>query len=807
MKDKIYFLIICFTFIFNIDFNASTVELENFDSIDEWNQSGVEVTEADGVSKLAVTNEGFISNEYCYDISAEPYLSINIPQIEGNLLWDIVINADNTNFSLQSPSSNYNEFDANVDQFIYPLKGYMIQNIKTVPSCYTVIINFKGNGTISLDTLSSLTFDQEKQYQFIQNGADVGNMQMSGDSSLDIDTLKNDVDPSQQLTKEHHWVVYPYSRLAIYPSQTLETVDEELNLSVSSFYGVNDKGTYKASPLLTDFSKVAVDGEEALSVDTYWLPYKIGIDAQYGSGSLEVSDYFINIDTIGRQILNNTSQSIEIEIDNTDLGNWTNEEDKFLFESNDSINKFYYTMTFKQPYDLAETKNGYSLKFEAGKDVDLALGFATEEQGVGYAIDNANIIETTDSTVLISNTKNYWQSILQIVPTPKNFGFESDQGNISAEEHKVLYYSAWTYLIGNTMTSTSETGYQFGQQLLGKASLQTEGAPISSGNNSWESVLQLQLITLINPTFSEDALYGFLSMVDANGELDGEVLPTRLAQTIWITYKSTGNIQFLENVYPSLKRFMDYKSENLHWIWGSTNVEDEIDSEFVISWLFDATYMQKIATELGYEEEVNYWQTIYDRLLSNYYSYFFVDSNSLEGQGAFPSSSNGVRTDGHPADKTSQGIWQRYYKDHFNLDGSNMHNNVRGALPENVHMILSALVIKDLDQEHLDHLLELFDTVYASNLTLSGFTNYKYAPNSLLMYGLMQRGMNNEFDTLIANDLHKAFDVWTFCELFAYDSDIPQGTLPTSFSLNLIIENTMMLNGVSYYEGEVKEIR
>lgn len=62
MKGKIYFLIICFTFIFNVDYNASSVELENFDSIEEWNQSGVEVTETDGVSKLTVANEGYISN-------------------------------------------------------------------------------------------------------------------------------------------------------------------------------------------------------------------------------------------------------------------------------------------------------------------------------------------------------------------------------------------------------------------------------------------------------------------------------------------------------------------------------------------------------------------------------------------------------------------------------------------------------------------------------------------------------------------------------------------------------------------------
>lgn len=652
--------------------------------------------------------------------------------------------------------------------------------------------------------MTAIDFDKEKEYQFESNSEDMGNMLMSGDATLDIDELKNDSPIADQLSQEHHWVVYPFSRLAIYPTQSLEEIDSQLNLNVSAFYGVNDKGTYKASPELTDFNKITLNGNNANQVDSYWLPYMVGAEASYYDGTLSVSDYFIDKDTIGRQIINNSSQSIEVEISNPSDGRWRTEDDYFVFESDSELNKYYYVMQYKQDYDLVETNSGYSLKFEPGENVDMALGFATEDYGLDYAVENTRIIKNNESSDLILNTKNLWQEILQKVPTPKTFGVSSSQGEVSASEHKLLYYSAWTYLIGDMMDPTDEVGYQFGQQLLGKASMQTEGAPISSGNNSWESILLL--ISLINPNFAEDAMYGFLSMVDANGELDGEVLPTRFAQTIWIIYNSSINIQFLENVYPTLSRFMEYKSNNLHWIWGSTNVEDEIDSEFIISWLFDSTYMQMIANELGYNEEVSYWEHKYDALLEKYYEYFFVDPDSIEAQGAYPSGSNGVRTDAHPADKSSRGIWQRYYSDHYNSDGTNMHNNVRGNLPENVHMILSALVIKDLDQEHLDRLLNLFNDVYAPDLTLSGFTNYKYAPNSLLMYGLLERGMNEQFNSLLSNDLLKASEVWTFCELFVYNDDAPQGTLPTSFSTNLIIENTMMLNGIAYYNGELVEI-
>lgn len=805
MKRKICFFVVGLIVILNVKVSASSNELANFNDLSKWDKSGVTIKNKSETAEITVNNEGSISQEFCYNIDSFPYLVINIPKMDAGISWNLEVLSDNQAFILQKTTENYNQLNQENDQFIYPLKGYMIQNLKKIPDCYTLKLNFQGTGVIELNNINAVTFDQSKDYQFNGYDGDFDNMLMGGDPSLDIDSLKNDVPISEQLTKEHHWGVYPLSRLALYPTQSLETINNNLNLSVSAFYGVNDKGTYKASPELSDFNQISLGGESAKAVDTYWLPYMIGINATYSNGSLDVSDYFIDKDTIGRKITNNSSEKIKIEITNPENGKWTNEANQFIFESNSELNKYYYVMSFKQDYELNQTDTGYILEFNPGADIDMALGFATKDQGVNYAKQNSEIINSTQSDELINDTKNMWQNLLRIVPAPKTFGVESQQGDISSEDHKLLYYSAWTYLIGNMMEPTDETGYQFGQQLLGKASMQTEGAPISSGNNSWESILQLQLISLINPSFAEDAIYGFLSMVDANGELDGEVLPTRFAQTIWIIYNSSGNLDFLAKTYPSLKRFMEYKATNLHWIWGSTDTKDEVDSEFVISWLFDSTYIQKIANELGYSSEVTYWQELYDELLAKYYEYFFVDPESLEAQGAYPSGTNGVRTDGHPADKSTRGIWQRYYLEHFNSDGSNMHNNVRGNLPENVHMILSGLIIDDLEPEYQERLMQLFEDVYAPNLTLSGFTNYKYGPNSLLMYSLLENGMVTELQTLLKNDLAKANKVWTFCELFKYDSDAPQGTLPTSFSTNLIIENTMMLNGINYFNGTVTE--
>lgn len=806
MKIKFVSLCVIVFGMMGLTFNASEVTIEDFTDVSDWEQRGIEISYLGNSTSVEVQGEGSLSREFCTDLNSMPYLAIKIPNIQGDLLWNIEVGSDVGDYVLQEYTSNINNPEWKYDKFVYPFKGYMIQNLKSVPDCYKLSINFTGIGTIELDELSSINFDKQKDYSFRPITGEIGNVNLNGNPDFDIDEIVNDVSEEEQLTKEHHWVVYPFSRLAIYPSQSLETIDSKLNMSISTFYGVNDKGTYKASPELINFNAITLNEQEASNVDSEWRPYKVGINAQYPNGELEVSDYFIDEDTVGRQIVNNSNETIEVNITQTKTGLWTQNGSSFVYDSKDTLNQYYFSMNFKQDAIVEESDTGYNLIFSPGSNIDMAIAFATENQGVEYAQEKSKIILTSTSEELLIQTKNKWSKLLSIVPMPITFGIDADLGAINEEEHRNLYYTAWAYLLGNMMSPTDEAGYQFGQQLLGKASMQTEGAPISSGNNSWESILQLQLISLVNPNFAQDTIYGFMTMVDANGKLDGEVLPTRFAQTVWITYNSNQDIDFLKRIYPSLKRFMEYKSENLHWIWGGTNVEDEVDSEFVISWLFDERFVEQISSELGYTNEVEYWNAIANKLLNKYYKYFFVDEDSLEAEGAFPSGTSGVRDDDHPEDKSSRGIWQRIYRDHYNSDGTNMHNNVRGVLPENVHMILTALAIPEISDVYEERLLNLFYDVYNPSLTLSGFTNYKYGPNSLLMYGLLEHGMIEELMSLLKNDLTKANEVWTFCELYSYNSNTPQGTLPTSFSTNLIIENTLMINGVMYYTGELQEL-
>lgn len=769
----------------------NTQVIEVFNNKFDWKLEGVTAKGEGDKLEYLVSGSGSMSKQFEYDIQQYHYLNIEIAYITGDITWDITVLTELGKFTLQTPSTNYNMHN---DAFTYPLKGYMIQHVGGVPSSYQLKINFNGFGIIGLKQISITQPDYEKKYNFIQNQGVVGNVNMAGNPTLDIDCLKNQVELENQLQGEHHFVVYPYSRLALYPSHNVEEVSTDLNLKVSAFFGVEKLGEYKAAPVLENFSKVTVDSKVATVINSSWYPHKLELNCEYEQGNLIVTDYFVSEETIARHIENNTGTKVSIEISDVDNGSWKKVEDYFIFESYSRLNKYYYVMTFNQEYEIITTKSGYQLTFDHNA-IDMALTF-TEVEDIN--------IQQVEYPIAINRTKEYWQELLRLAPTPNDFGIETKLGVISEQKHKLMYYSAWTYMLGDMLRPTFETGYGYGQQLLGKASMQTEGAPISSGNNSWESILQLQLLALINPDFAEDNMDGVLKMVDSNGKLDGEGLPTRFAQTVWIIYNQTHNITFLEHTYGSLKRFLEYKSINLHWSWRDIDEEDEVGSEFVISWLFDSGYMIKIANELKYTEEVSYWKDIQDSLRQKYYDYFFVDPTSLEAVGAYPSGTNGVRADNHPIDKSSRGIWQRIYLNHFNSDGSNKHNGVRGDLPENAHVIMAGLVINDLEEQYTKRLLSLFTDVYDPNLALSGFTNSKYGSTSVMMYGLEKTNLNEEEMEIAKNDLYKASQVWTFCELFEYNTNNPLGTLPTSFSTNTIIENTLLLNGMSYHDGEVK---
>ena len=194
-----------------------------------------------------------------------------------------------------------------------------------------------------------------------------------------------------------------------------------------------------------------------------------------------------------------------------------------------------------------------------------------------------------------------------------------------------MYYRAWTFLIEQTESSFPDyvaEGYDYPQVSLGKANLDDEDfAPIES-MASWDSVLAMQELAYV-PSEAElafQSLEGLLSDVNSSGEIPGEILPTRFAQTAWTLYQQTGDLSTLKALYPDLKSFLLYMEANPHW---SSDTSSTRDLEFVASWLQDVPYAEDIANATGNSPDVSMWQSQVSATMANMQTWFFSDPSEL----------------------------------------------------------------------------------------------------------------------------------------------------------------------------------
>ena len=728
-----------------------------------------------------------------------------------------------------------------------------------------------------------------------------GGLNFNGDPNFDVETIKND-DPdnsTSQLLNEHMWLSLPYSRLVLNPTFEFDNgkitaVDPDLDLKFGAYYGIkgnanktNINGSYivesKSGFQNSSLNSIlTVDGVrlDSKTITSAWYPHKLERGGNFpGKGDISLFDFMIDTNTIGRIIDSSaiTGDKFEITVkDSTKVSSDKYNANNLIcsWDSNNNVviktdalyndwnqNLFYTAMKVvalnedgSVNEDLTKTietpifTNGvgkYSIPSSINK-VGLVIGYANREEGVNKAITRANDAINNNIVNGYNNTKKYWNDTLKKAPVPTIWGVEDknikDYETVTPEKHRILYYSGWVYNLINILPTTPETGYAFTQQALGKASRQVGGASMTPANNCWEGVLQIQNIMYLDPSASWSAMEGFMAMVDANGYLDGEVLPVRMAQTLWMVHSVSPDKARLQAMYPALKRHLEYKISDPRWIYGNEKTENEIDQEYITSWLNDVTYMIEICKELGgeYSNDIAYWEVEYDKALANYVDWFFANPLSHEAVGSFPQDGTAPKDSegkiqlrngaGLPKANYQRGIWTRifhkdgdvnYFKDTCTNnkneydDSEYVHSNKGGHVitpnpgrypREWIQVILSGLVVNDIPAKEAQQLEQLFLDINNPALPLSGLENLKWAPNSLLIYGLINKGYYSEAKNQLDSYLVKSIDVWEFCENYFYNQSGPKGTSPTSFGASQIIEVTMLKNGVINDGSGVKEI-
>lgn len=704
-----------------------------------------------------------------------------------------------------------------------------------------------------------------------------------GDQTLDVDTLKNDDtnSSSSSTLNEHMWLSLPYSRLVLFPGFEFDNgkitpVDPNLDLRFGAYYGIGgnankttidgtkiseSKSGYQGSSLnsLLTIDNTSISKD---SITSAWYPHKLERSADVvGKGHIDLIDYMIDLNTIGRIIDvsemagNNLNVTVkDSSKDRRDGMNANNLKSSWdvtngvVVKSDElytdwNTNLFYTAMkvvALNEDGSFNEEKTNlistptfidgvgkYDIPASIGK-IGLVIGYSTREEGKEVAIKRAVNSATGNMVATYNKNKEYWNNMLRKAPVPDKFGIEDtnikDSSIVTEENHKVLYYAGWVHNLINILGATPETGYAYSQQALGKPSRQTGGANMTPANNSWEGVMQIQNIMYLDPSAAWSGMEGFMSMVDANGFLDGEVLPVRMAQTFWMVNSISPDKARLESIYPALSRHLKYKISDPRWIYGSTASQNEIDQEYITSWLNDVVYMKKICEYLGgdYSNEIAYWNSEYNKALANYADWFFSDPTSHESIGSYPQDGSGPKTLRNGAELPSanyqRGLWTRifhkdgdvnYFKDtcstnidgttyvHSNKGGHTMAPGAPGRYPrEWVQVILSGLVVSDIPTAQAKQLEQFFLDINNPALSLAGMENCKWAPSSFLVYGLINRGFYDEAKNQLDSYLVKSIDVWEFCENYFYNQTGPKGTSPTSFGASQIIDITMLKNGV-----------
>src|SRR5579859_253338 len=450
-----------------------------------------------------------------------------------------------------------------------------------------------------------------------------------------------------------NWLSYPGSRYELNPGKgnSTDPINDNLALDEGNWFG-----GVKDLPNLLDVGLAPVGDapEPATSTSSSWYPYKLGFNASYSSpagATISGEDYFTDADgTLVRSMTVNASTPVDVTLSGTipsgETAAWDSADGVLLVTGP----SWGYAIRFAQysaPLTLNETAtvsgSTWTLvkKFDAGGTLDIAFGWYVSPVSSSTAIANAVGVLKSPIPTTVAAAKATMDQLLSEVPVPASFGISrvntmgvaaAGTTPVTSAEVSDMYYRAWTFLIEQTENSFPDyvaEGYDYPQVSLGKpANLDDEDfAPIES-MASWDSVLAMQELAYV-PSEAElafQSLEGLLSDVNSSGEIPGEILPTRFAQTAWTLYQQTGDLSTLKALYPDLKSFLLYMEANPHW---SSDTSSTRDLEFVASWLQDVPYAEDIAKATGNSPDVSMWQSQVSATMANMQTWFFSDPSEL----------------------------------------------------------------------------------------------------------------------------------------------------------------------------------
>lgn len=259
-----------------------------------------------------------------------------------------------------------------------------------------------------------------------------------------------------------------------------------------------------------------------------------------------------------------------------------------------------------------------------GDQIVVTARFAPAPGGVGQAEASP-----TAFAAALKRQEAAWNTRLAAVPRPLDFAPRAvDAKGITANDVRRSYYRAWAFVYADTLPPMPENGYAYPQVCAGKPSLWTYGGTHTEETALWDSSVAMQALALVKPQETWAAAQGVLSEVDSDGYLRGEALPTIFARTLWLLYQQTGDRDKLRDLYPALKRFLVWKTNNPRWIFPNRTKPAPApgaykDQEFVVHEIMDMGYAIKIAQALGRPDEAAFWRQEQQTAMADYRHWFW----------------------------------------------------------------------------------------------------------------------------------------------------------------------------------------
>ncbi|QOR71021.1 hypothetical protein IM660_01515 [Ruania alkalisoli] len=412
------------------------------------------------------------------------------------------------------------------------------------------------------------------------------------------------------------------------------------------------------------------------------------------------------------------------------------------------------------PASAAQVRIGAGFSVD---DTEEAVARAVEAAGTSAADARADLVE-------------FWAEALAGVPHPDDFSLlgVSDDRGLTDEQVRSAYYRAFVALYSNVLPPQPETGFAYRTVATGKPSMWNHGADGARSAAAWESFIGVQFLAYIDPEAAWDSYNGLMSLVDAEGTLGGESLPSRKAQAAWVLYAMTGDENELATSYDSLIRLLQWQAENPRWIYGAYDHPGERDSEFVTSLIVDVDYGIQIAEVLGHTEDITMLADLRAELLTGYQEDFWESPDEL------------------PA---------RWY-----IPGDPECDVLGACFGDELHDLqtLSSMHLEGLDDERHATLESFFDSVYRPDEQLAGFAGVKYTSLSFTAYALFDHGRAQAAQTLTSTLLRDIVASGSFAEAYnpSESGPVPMGVRPSIFGLASVIDAVWLNNGYRMDLGE-----